>query len=169
MKLWERLRRSKPEPAEPEEPRRSPRIRVPLLTAYYWDGSRPCPHAVRDISENGMYVYTEERWYPGTLILMRLQREDCAEGSPERSVSVLSRVARAGSDGAGLEFVFADPQAAEKKEPVLSGGASKLEFDWFLAHLAHRVGALALQKGSKADRVDQDAASHRGAGGGRGD
>lgn len=156
MKLWERLR-GKREPVEPEEPRRSPRIRVPQLTAFYWDGSQPSPHAVRDISETGMYVYTRERWYPGTLILMHLQRDDVERGARERSLAVLSRAARWGTDGVGLEFVFADPQDPEKKEPVLAGGARKEEFDWFLAHLALKVGAAALVRGAKADRAEAEA------------
>jgi len=165
MNLWERLRRRKPEPLEPEEPRRAPRLRVPALTAYYWDGSRPMPHVVRDISESGMYIYTRERWYLGTLILMRLQREDRAEGAPERSIAVLSRVMRWGADGVGLEFVFADPEDPEKKAPPLAGGAQKPEFEWFLAHLAFKHGKTAILQGSKADR-GKDETADAGPGGG---
>ncbi len=148
MNLWEKLGWRR----KPEEPRRAQRLRVPNLTVYYWDGAQPSPHGVRDISESGMYIYTRERWYPGTFILMRLQREDCKEGDPERSVAVLSRVARWGADGVGLEFVFADPKAPEKETPVLAGGVEKIEFDQFLARLKTKYGEAALQKGLKADR-----------------
>ncbi len=161
MNLWEKLhRRRKPEPLEPEEPRRAPRLRVPALTAYYWDGARPSPHGIRDISQSGMYIYTGERWYPGTLVLMRLQREDCSAGSPERSVAVLSRVMREGEDGVGLEFVFANPGDPEEKPPPLAGGAEKGEFDWFLAHLVRKYGEAALHQSSSVDRGKEAPSLH---------
>jgi len=159
MSLLEELRRRlKHEPQEPEEPRRVPRLRVAALISYYWDGDRPSPHGVRDISDSGMYVYTRERWYPGTFVLMRLEREDYGEGAPEQSIAVLSRVVRWGEDGVGLEFVFADSEALEKTSPVLAGGAERIEFEQFLAHLKSKHGEAALLKGSIADRGKETAA-----------
>ena len=35
------------------------------MAAYYWNGAAPKAHTVRDISSTGLYVVTEERWYPG--------------------------------------------------------------------------------------------------------
>jgi len=142
MSLWEELRRKlKLGLLHLQERRWVPRRHVPGLTSYYWDGDRPSPHGVRDISESGMYVYTRERWYPGTLVLMRLEREECEEGAPEQSISVLSRVMRWGDDGVGLEFVFANQG---KKPPQLADGAEKIEFQQFLAHLKSKYGVAAL-------------------------
>ncbi len=153
MSLWERLRgKNENKPPEPAEPRGVPRLRVAALTGYYWDGAQPLPHGVRDISESGMYIYTRERWYLGSLVLMRLDREDCDVGTAEHSIAVLARVVRWGEDGVGLEFVFADPEALEKKSAVLAGGAEKIEFEQFLAHLKSKQSESALQKGSEADR-----------------
>src|ERR1019366_451978 len=55
------------------ELRQAPRHPAPGLEAFYWDGLPPSPHDVRDISSTGLYLVTDERWYPGTLVLMTLQ------------------------------------------------------------------------------------------------
>ena len=74
---------------------------VPGLAAYYWTGAAPKAHSIRDISSTGLYVVTEERWYPGTLILMTLQ-EPKGEESVEHSISVHSRAVRWGNDQASV-------------------------------------------------------------------
>ena len=78
---------------------------VPGLAAYYWTGAAPSAHSIRDISSTGLYVVTEERWYPGTLILMTLQESDSGTQSMEQSISVHSRAVRWGNDGVGLQFI----------------------------------------------------------------
>jgi PilZ domain len=155
MNLWKELhRRLKLGLLMALEPRRAPRWRVPALTGYYWDGFPPRPHDIRDISKRGMYIYTRERWYPGTLILIHLERADCKEGARERSISVASRVMRCDDDGVGLEFVFADQ---EKTEPMLAGGAEKIQFERFLAYLKLKHRESAFQQGTEADRGKETA------------
>jgi hypothetical protein len=90
------------------DPRRAPREPVNDLAAYYWTGAPPEPHFIRDINSHGLYVVTEERWYPGTLVLMTLQRTDCGEQNIERSIHVYTRAVRWGNDGVGLQFVLPD-------------------------------------------------------------
>jgi hypothetical protein len=46
-------------------------------------------------------VVTEERWYPGTLILMTLQEADAEEEGVGRAIAVHSRAVRWGNDGVG--------------------------------------------------------------------
>jgi uncharacterized membrane protein (UPF0127 family) len=58
--------------SEPSEPRKAPRSALPWLVTYFFTGGRPIAHAIRDISVTGMYVFTEERWYPGTVVRMTL-------------------------------------------------------------------------------------------------
>jgi uncharacterized protein len=114
------------------DPRKAPRIPGTGVAAYYWNGSVPAPHGVRDISSSGLYVVTEERWYPGTLVLMTLQRTDCGEEVAERSVSVHSRAVRWGPDGVGLQFVLSDgKEVREGKMPMLDA-AGKNEVHRFL-------------------------------------
>src|ERR1700733_10911469 len=87
--------------------RKAPRRESPLLVAYYWDGSVPMSHEIRNISATGFYLLTRERWHPGTVVTITLQR---TAGSQENSdtehyISVLSKVVRLEQDGVGLAFV----------------------------------------------------------------
>jgi hypothetical protein len=103
------------------DPRKAPRDFANGLAAYYWTGGPPEAHPVRDISPTGLYVVTEERWYPGTLILMTLQNTAFGEEVAERTICVHSRAIRWGKDGVGLQFVLqnesgdASMAAADKK------------------------------------------------------
>src|SRR5581483_2127397 len=85
--------------------RRSVRKRVDGLAAYYWNGLPPSPHHVRDISSSGLYLLTEDRWYPGTVILMTLQDKNSHDSSGEHAIPVRVRAVRLGHDGVGLQFV----------------------------------------------------------------
>jgi uncharacterized protein len=117
------------------DPRKAPRLLAPGLAAYYWNGAAPQAHGIRDISTSGLYVVTEERWYPGTLVLMTLQRTSCGEEVEERSIAVQSRAVRWGSDGVGLQFILYDERDKRKgKTPVLDA-ASREDFDRFLKQL----------------------------------
>ena len=117
------------------DPRKAPRVLTPGLAAYYWNGAAPVAHGIRDISSSGLYVVTEERWYPGTLVLMTLQRSDLGEEMAERSIAVQSRAVRWGPDGVGLQFILPDAQDRRRgNEPILDA-AGKKEFERFLGQL----------------------------------
>ena len=80
-------------------------------------------------------MVTEERWYPGTLVLMTLQRSGVGEELAERSVAVHSRAVRWGPDGVGLQFVLSDEKAVrEGKLPLLDASGRK-ELEHFLTYL----------------------------------
>jgi Flp pilus assembly protein TadG len=87
------------------ERRKAPRKDIPEVVAHYWDGAAPAAHVIRDLSECGLYVVTEQRWYPGTMVMMTLQRKDSFDGEADRSITVQSKVVRSGEDGMGLVFV----------------------------------------------------------------
>lgn len=88
------------------DPRKTPREPVRNLVAYYWTGGAEVAHGVRDINLDGLYVVTEDRWYPGTMVLITLQRTDCKEEDGAcRSVRVYATAVRWGVDGVGLQFV----------------------------------------------------------------
>ncbi len=117
------------------DPRRAPRTPGNGLAAYYWNGDVPTAHGVRDISATGMYVVTEERWYPGTLVLMTLQRTDCGEEIAERAVAVNSRAVRWGPDGVGLQFVLANEREVRAGRLPLLDAAGRKELERFLEYL----------------------------------
>ena len=89
---------------EPPDPRTTPRESLPGLVAYFFTGSNPEPHGVRNISSTGMYVFTDERWYIGTVVRNTLTDE--REPTTERSITLNAKVVRWGNDGVGLQFMI---------------------------------------------------------------
>jgi hypothetical protein len=112
--------------------RRSNRQPAPELSAFYWTGAAPAQHAIRDISPTGLYLVTEERWYPGTLIMMTLQKANTSEGSHERSIAVQSKAVRWGTDGVGLQFILMDAKDPRRSRNVLNGGVDRKSLERFL-------------------------------------
>lgn len=124
-----------PDPRKAPEMRKALRDSIPSMAAYYWTGAAPKAHSVRDISALGLYVVTEERWYPGTLVLMTLQDKGSGEERVERSLSVHCRAVRWGNDGVGLQFIPQDAPDARKGLNQLAHGAYKRDLDQFLERL----------------------------------
>ncbi|MGA2558226.1 MAG: PilZ domain-containing protein [Terracidiphilus sp.] len=112
------------------DPRKAPREASPGLAAYYWTGGPPEAHQIKDISATGLYVVTEERWYPGTLVLMTLQDSGAGEEVKERTICVHSRAVRWGKDGVGLQFVL----QKDPGDPTM-GAADRKALDKFLQRL----------------------------------
>ncbi len=117
------------------DPRKAPREQFEGLTAFYWTGASPQAHAIRDISSTGIYIITEERWYPGTLVLMTLTTNGGEDKTDERSIVIQSRAVRWGSDGVGLKFVLPDARAFRHGHNILTDGADRRELDKFLHEL----------------------------------
>lgn len=116
------------------DPRKAPREQAPGVAAYYWNGEAPKAHEIKDISSTGLYVVTEERWYPGTLILMTLQKTENGEVNTERSISVHTRAVRWGKDGVGLQFVLPAGSARDASGQLVSG-TDRRELEKFLRQL----------------------------------
>jgi len=114
------------------ERRRAERQNLPNLVAHYWDGAAPLAHKVRDISSTGLYLVTEQRWYPGTLVMMSLQRDGLAEHHPDRAITVKAKVVRSGVDGVGFVFAML-PKAPPNETPdAFPNGADRKTFERFL-------------------------------------
>ena len=122
------------------DPRKAPRNIVSGLAAYYWTGAAPTAHSVRDISSTGLYVVTEERWYPGTLVLMTLQDTGCEGEASECSVSVYSKAIRWGDDGVGLKFVLQGALRPLQDQSTSIAGMDKKDLEMFLHRLRKRKG-----------------------------
>jgi hypothetical protein len=114
---------------DPPEPRKAARTAVDGLTAYFWTGGVSVAHTIRNISSTGLYVLTEERWYPGTLIQMTLKKAGCGSSEAVCSISVMVKVNRWGNDGVGLSFVVRDQRYSQEEVQ----GANREELDRFLA------------------------------------
>ena len=101
------------QPDDPAELRNAPRIPEPGVVVYYWDGAAPSGRQLRDISLTGAYLYTPERWYPGTVVRLLIQPTESdpadAGNPPPGSFSLQARVVWHGPDGMALEFLFHGP------------------------------------------------------------
>src|ERR1700758_4831110 len=63
---------------------RAERRRVDQFAAYRWNGSSLTQEMVRDISSSGLYLVTRDRWQPGTILALTLQREGPLDLDPAR-------------------------------------------------------------------------------------
>ena len=127
---------------EPTQPRKAQRESVSGLTAYFFTGGAPVAHEVRDVSTTGMYVFTDERWYPGTVVRMTLT--DRQQPTAEYSITANMAVMRFGDDGVGLQFVTRpDPsrrggQAAP--QDMMGATADEGQIEQFLQRFRRKEG-----------------------------
>lgn len=115
--------------------RKTDRIQDPKLSVYYWTGARPERQEVRDISPTGMYVLTDERWYPGTVVKMTLQTEDGTERTLDSHIAVESKVVRTGEDGVGVSFVLLDDEEDSDDKNAVTVVRDKRSMKKFLQSL----------------------------------
>lgn len=120
-----------PAPAKNSDRRRAQRHYVPGMAAYYFTGGAPKPHDVADISMSGMYVHTDDRWLPETMIRMTLQKP-CAKGEKKQSITVLSRIVRRGSDGVAAEFVMEEAVDPNSRDILPSQATDRFSLARFL-------------------------------------
>jgi hypothetical protein len=137
------------EEAEPEETQKRPlrsrlmRMLVPDrrratrhpardLVAYRWTGSTPRAQRLADISDTGLFLLTDERWLPGTMITMTLQRANSTGEDPADSIAVQTKVVRWGANGEGLDFVLSSSGDVEPNQTWRQGGTSKKALRKFL-------------------------------------
>ncbi len=93
------------------------------LLAYFWDGSLPVGHAVKDISLTGAYIYAKERWYVGTIleIALREVRFPTAKDAGEAlTCSVRCKVIRHGADGMGVAFLLHSPEEKQSLTRIVN-------------------------------------------------
>ena len=104
---------------EPPDPRYSKRESMPWIVAYFFNGGPPVPNSIRDISLDGMFLYTTERWYLGTIV--RVTLSDQRLPSAVRSIAVNAMAVRWAEDGVGLCFIF---QKEKPRQPKPRRGSS---------------------------------------------
>lgn len=95
------------------------------LVVHYWNGAAPTGHSARDISSSGIFLLTEDRWYPGTLIMLSLQRAGALMSDPDRAIMVKAQVIRADSDGVALALLATAPAPMEVRDTFSSGADEK--------------------------------------------
>ena len=79
----------------------------PPLVVYFWEGGKSEPHPVREASSSGLYLSTTQRWYPGTIVTLTLQRTKASVKDAWNAITVRATVMRAEDDGIVLAFELA--------------------------------------------------------------
>ncbi len=123
------------------ESRKSKRRQTHGLVAYYWDGGASVSHPVREISLAGLYVVTDQRWYPGTLVTMTLQRPGLAATGPERSIMVQAKVVRSGTDGVAFALIMPEVQKQHRGQNGERTVADRKALEEFLEGKDHLQNA----------------------------
>lgn len=123
-----------PNPA-PSDRRRGERLLEPGLVAYYWTGGSPSSYPLGNVSSSGLYLRTQERWLPGTRIVMTLQRHNPDAAKTDDVCRVESKVVRWGDDGVGCEFVESGFFDLNNGEVIEGKRFDRAAFDEFI----HRV------------------------------
>ncbi|HEY1575594.1 MAG TPA: PilZ domain-containing protein [Terracidiphilus sp.] len=132
--LWAQLFRTERDAPEvnPAERRRAERHEIPGTMAYFAMGSpRPC--VVANISTEGFYVRTQDRWAAGTSLLVGLQITSPGSHGMEASISVQSRVVREGLDGIG--FVYDDEPAHHNQRLGVANPEQFVQLQRFLQRI----------------------------------
>jgi hypothetical protein len=111
---------------------RSNRVPLPGLIAYHWSGGTPQAYQLGNLSKTGFYLLTDERPYPGTLILMTLQRTGKEGEKLGSSIAVFTKVIRWGSDGVGFAFVTLELREAKESSGRSNRGADQEALQEFL-------------------------------------
>jgi hypothetical protein len=83
---------------------RAERHESPALAAIHWHGSNPRQSHVANLSTSGAYLLTEERWEPGELVSLTLQRAGALERTPQRRITIQAKAVRHDKEGVGVAF-----------------------------------------------------------------
>jgi hypothetical protein len=101
-------------------------MKVPVV-ALFQNGGAPKAHPVKDVTADGAYVVTSERWYAGTIVSMMFQYDPHytavahIAGEPHAAVRMRARTMRAGDDGVGVRFVYLNQQERKRFRRFLAG------------------------------------------------
>lgn len=111
--------------------RASGRIPSPDLVVYCWEAGESIAHGVLDASPTGMLMATEERWFPGTIIVLTLQRKGAGRDDRDRTFTLKGEVVRVDKRGIGIEFVVPSAGSGAMGRHS-SAGAGMKNFEEFL-------------------------------------
>src|SRR5580692_4359676 len=115
------------EKLSPANSKRADRKPAHGFVAHHWSGSSAQQDDIKDISSTGLYLLTEERWLPGTVVSLTLQMKSPLEEISERRITVQAKAVRWGNDGVGLSFVLPDNPDALPWKILLQSAADQSE------------------------------------------
>jgi hypothetical protein len=111
------------------------RLLVQGLVAHTGDGATKTLHEVRDVSPTGLYLRTKERWKPGKVVSLVLQRKDATEEQHEKRVRAELKVVRCDEGGVGFAWVWPEGVEFEPWKRVHTKRSDETDADYFLREL----------------------------------
>lgn len=102
------------------------------FVAHHGSGTNARHDDIKDISSTGLYLLTEERWLPGTVVSLTLQMKSPLEEISERRISLQAKCIRWGEDGVGLSFVLPNAPGANAWRVLLQNASEQSEPDGVL-------------------------------------
>ena len=118
-----------------QDRRHSPRRPLDGLVAYEWSGDAPQRHEIGNISSTGIYLLTDQRWQPGQMLSLTLQRTGPLECSAERRVDLEAGAVRWGNDGVGLTFLWPEGMDLRLWETPPRTGMQEAEPDYIVREI----------------------------------
>jgi hypothetical protein len=83
-----------------------------------------------------MYVFTDERWYPGTVVRMTLT--DRLQPTAEHSLTLNMAVMRCGCDGVGLQFLTRPEPSRRGRQAAPQDVMGATADEWQIAQFLQR-------------------------------
>ena len=105
------------------ERRKDGRVLSRGLDVCYWTGFEEKRVRVKDISATGLFLLTGDRWVPGTVVQLTLQKRGLLDRDSGLKVRLHARCVRIAEEGVGLTLVE-DPATAEiwARSMAVAGG-----------------------------------------------
>lgn len=133
---------------EPHDRRRGNRRHGPGLAAFFTNGGAPLSYEVGDVSVTGFYMLTPERWMPGTMLRLILQRNGTNGMHAGDYISVWWKVVRSDLAGVGGEFVLSNPETHARYGNLPGGVVHRIDIEHFL--LTSYAGSASLFRAAAA-------------------
>ena len=107
------------------ETKRAERRPAHGFVAHYRVGKSARQDDIKNISATGLFLLTEERWVPGTVVSLTLQMQSPLEEISERRITVQAKTILWGEDGVGFSFVLPDDPDARPWKFLLENAAEQ--------------------------------------------
>lgn len=98
---------------------RAERRESPALVAVHWDGNTPRQHPVANLSSSGAYLFTREKWNPGEIVSLTLQRKGELERTRRSRFTIQAKAVRRDKDGVAVEYLLPNETQVRLWQPTV--------------------------------------------------
>ena len=117
------------------ENRLSARLVQQGIVAYHRPNDPSTVMQVRDVSSTGFYLRTKNRWQPGHVVTLRLERSGAREDEFQSRVNIQAVAVRCDAEGVGLKWVFPDGVKFEPWDRLHTKRSDESDLQYFIREL----------------------------------